>query len=206
MPILRAIPAAFSLMMFAVAVAHAQGTVVTSVQVGQGRGVGAGAGNGAGAGVIGGFISSSSGFRGTPGQPFSADVIEETDRLLADGNHIRRENHGRIFRDSQGRTRNETEMGNYAPGAKPILHIMISDPVEGRFILLNTQQKTATISQFGKLLSAAPGLGVPAQPANNAAKPDAPATTPTEPGALQSLRNMRAASGTQAGDKPQMSH
>ena len=134
-------------------------------------------------------------------------MIEETDRLLADGNHIRRENHGRIFRDSQGRIRNETEMGNYAPGAKPILHVMISDPVEGRFILLNVGQKTATISQFGKRMSAAPGLGVPAQPANNTAKPDASTTTPAEPGALlQSLRNMRAASDTQAGGKPQISH
>lgn len=206
MPILRAILAAFSLMIFAVAVAHAQGTAVTSVQVGQGRGAGTGTGSGAGGGVIGGFISSSSGFRGTPGQPFSADVIEETDRLLADGNHIRRENHGRIFRDSQGRTRSETEIGPLGPGTKPILHIMISDPVEGRFILLNPGQKTATISQFGKLLSAAPGLGVPAQPANNAAKPDASTTAAAEPRSLQSLRNMRAASGTQAGGKPQMSH
>lgn len=58
MPKLRAILAAFSLMIFAVVVAHAQGAIVMSVQVGQGRGAGKGTGNGAVAGVIGSFISS----------------------------------------------------------------------------------------------------------------------------------------------------
>ena len=186
MPKLRAILAAFSLMIFAVVIAHAQGTVVTSVQVGQGRGAGTGNGNGTGigavAGVIGGF--SSSGMSGTPGQPFSADVIDENDRFLADGNHIHHESHGRVFRDSQGRTRNETEIGAFGPGIKPLVHIMINDPVEGRFILLNPEQKTATIHQFGKRLNAASGLGVPAQPANNAAKPAAPAIAAAEQSAM----------------------
>jgi len=205
MPKPRAILAAFSLMIFAAVVAHAQGAVVTSAQVGQGRG--AGVGSGSGSGVTGGVIGSilGPGISGIPGQPLSADVIDETDRFLADGNHIHRENHGRMFRDSQGRTRNETEIGNPAPGTKPFMHIMISDPVEGRFILLNPEQKTATIHQFGKGLSAAPGI--PAQPANNTGKPDTPNTTTAEPGAvLQSLRNTRAANGTQAGGKLQLSH
>lgn len=202
MPKLRAILAAFSLMIFATLVAYAQGTVVTSVQVGQARGVGAG--SGAIGGVFGGFIGP--GASGTPGQPFSADVIEETDRFLADGNHIHHENHGRIFRDSQGRTRNETEIGNFAPGAKPFVHIVISDPVEGTFILLNPAQKTATINHFGKHIAAL-GLGVPAQPANNTTKPDAPTTAAAEPSpVVQSLRNMRAANGTQAPGKLQRSH
>ena len=210
MPKLRAILAAFSVTIFAVVVAHAQGTAVTSVQVGQGRGAGAGAGTGSGSGVVastGGVIGSilGPGISATPGQPFSADVIDETDRFLADGNHIHRENHGRIFRDSQGRTRNETELGNYAPGARPILHVMISDPVEGRFILLNPEQKTATINNFGKRISD-PGLGSPAQPANNAAGSGAPAAAAAQPGLVQPLRNLRAASGTQAPGKLQISH
>jgi hypothetical protein len=133
-------------------------------------------------------------------------VIEETDRFLADGNHIHRENHGRIFRDSQGRTRNENEIGGFGPVAKPFVHIMIFDPVEGCFILLDPEQKTATVNQFGKRISAAPGVGLPAQPANNGAKSNAP-TTAAEPGALlQSLRAIRAASGTQAPGKLQSSH
>jgi len=194
MPKLRAILAAFSLVIFAMVVANAQGTVVTSVQVGQGRGTGNGSGIGAVSGVIAGL--SGPGFTGIPGQPFSADVIEETDRFLADGNHIHLETHGRTFRDSQGRTRNETEMGTFAPGVKPFTRIMISDPVEGCTILLNPEQKTATLFRFGKHNSPAPGLGVPAQPANNAAKPGAPANTAAEPGAMQPLGGMRAASGT----------
>jgi hypothetical protein len=208
MPKLRAILATISLMIFAVVLAHAQGAVVTSVQVGQGRGAGDGTGAGVGAyagGVIGGLISP--GIRGTPGQPFSADVIEETDRFLADGNHIHRENHGRIFRDSQGRTRNESEIGGFGSVAKPFVHIMILDPVEGRFILLDPEQKTATINQFGRRNSAAPGVGLPVQPSNNAAKSNAPTTAAAEPGApLQSLRTMRAASDTHAAGKLQSSH
>ena len=209
MPKLRAILAAFSLLIFAVVVAHAQGAVVTSVQVGQGKGAGTGNGNGSGIGVVAGVIGSfgGSGMSGIPGQPFSADVIEETDRFLADGNHIHHENHGRVFRDSQGRTRNETEIGAFGPGIKPFVHIMISDPVEGRFILLNPEQKTATVSQFGKRLSAAPGVGLPAQPANNAAQSNAPTTAAASPEELlQSLRNMRAASGAQTPGKSQASH
>jgi hypothetical protein len=204
MPKLRAILAAFALTIFAAVVAHAQG--VTSVQVGQGKGVGTGVGTGNGAvvGVIGGFIGP--GVSGTPGQPFSADVIEETDRFLADGNHIHRENHARVFRDSQGRTRNETEIGAFGPGIKPFVHITISDPVEGRFILLNPDQKTATVNQFGKRGSAASGVGLPAQPANNTAKSNAPTTGAVEPRALlESLSNMRAASGAQSPGKLQIS-
>jgi len=203
MPKLRAILAAFSLVIFAMVVAHAQGTVVTSVQVGQGRGTGNGSGIGAVSGVIAGL--SGPGFTGIPGQPFSADVIEETDRFLADGNHIHLETHGRTFRDSQGRTRNETEMGTFAPGVKPFTRIMISDPVEGCTIMLNPEQKTATLFRFGKHNSAAPGLGVPAQPANNAAKPGAPANTAAEPGAMQPL-GIRAGSSAQAAGNSQFSH
>jgi hypothetical protein len=47
-------------------------------------------------------------------------------------------------------------------------------------------------------------LALPAQPANNAAKSNAPAASPDE--LLQSLRNTRAASGTQVLEKIQSSH
>jgi len=207
MPKLRAILAAFSLMIFAVVAAHAQGTVVASAQVGQGKGAGEGTGGGVGAsagGIITGLIGP--GISGTPGNPFSADVIEESDRFLADGNHIHRENHGRIFRDSQGRTRNETEIGTFGLGIKPFTRIIISDPVEGRFIMLDPEQKTATINQFGRRNSAAPGAALPVQPANSAAKSNAPTTAAAELGTIQSLRATRAASGAQAPGKLQSSH
>lgn len=203
-----AILAAFSLMIFAAVVAHAQATVVTSAQAGQGRGAGDGTGGGVGAsagGIIAGLIGP--GVSGTPGNPFSADVIEETDRFLADGNHIHRENRGRVFRDSQGRTRNETEIGTFGLGIKPFTRIMISDPVEGRFIMLDPEQKTATVNQFGKRISAAPGLVLPAQSANNTAKSNASTTAAVSPEELlQSLRAMRAAGGAQPPGKLQSSH
>ena len=144
-----------------------------------------------------GSIGSLSGpsFSGIPGQPFSADVIEETDRFLADGNHIHLEAHGRTFRDSQGRTRNETEIGTFRPGTKPFTRIMISDPVEGSFIMLSPELKTATIFRSGKRNSAAPGLDL-SQLANNLTKPNAPANTAPEPGAMQPVGGMRTASGT----------
>lgn len=205
MPKLRATLTAFSLIIVAVVIAHAQGAGVMSIQVGQSNGAGTGTGGGIGAsagGVIGGLISP--GISGTPGQPFSADVIQETDRFLADGNHIHRENHGRVFRDSQGRTRNESEIGVAGPGMKPFVHIVINDPVEGRFILLNPEQKTATIHKVERGISGTVGSGLPVQSANNTSNSSAPTTGAASPGELsQSLRNLRAASGTQTPGKLQ---
>src|SRR4051812_12204978 len=60
--------------------------------------VGAGTGGGIGTGV---------GPREIRGVPFSADVTTETTRILADGNRIHQENHGKIYRDSEGITRTE---------------------------------------------------------------------------------------------------
>lgn len=81
-----------------------------------------------------------------PGLPFSADVIDETDRVLADGNHIHHESHGKIFRDSQGRTRLESELD--IGRDTPITHVTISDPVEGLHMMLDLANKTATVSHF----------------------------------------------------------
>jgi TonB family protein len=41
------------------------------------------------------------------GAPFSADIVSETVQALTDGNRIVQLSEGRIYRDSQGRTRNE---------------------------------------------------------------------------------------------------
>src|SRR5262245_23858008 len=41
------------------------------------------------------------------GAPFSADIVSETIQNLPDGNRIVQRYEGRIYRDSQGRTRNE---------------------------------------------------------------------------------------------------
>jgi hypothetical protein len=174
---LRTILVYFSLLLFA-GLIHAQGTVQASLQAGQGGGVGSGSSNGTVrvetttgmAGSVGTFFFSPD---GVPGQPFSADTVDETDKFLADGNHIHRETHGKIFRDSQGRTRTETEIEGFVTGSDPLVHITIMDPVEGRFIMLDPRNKTAIISSFGRRAlnsepvtprpTAKPGQNMPAE-------------------------------------------
>jgi hypothetical protein len=203
MPKLRSILPAFALLLFAVA-AHTQGTVVTSVQVGQGTGSGAGSGSGKSIGndksvpAVGGLIAGYIGpnINGTKGQPFSADVIDESDQFLADGNHIHRENHGKMFRDSEGRSRNEMEfsMGRPVDGVL-LTHITITDPVQGQFISLDPRQKQATVRTMGLILGAG-SSGRPVPPADVIAKSPAPGSAPAEAGALlQTLRSLQQAQG-----------
>jgi hypothetical protein len=124
---------------------QASGTVVSEVRTGL---VG---------GVVGGFIGP--GFVGdVRGLPFSADVIDEREQFLADGNRIHHETHGKIFRDSQGRTRTESVIGA-AAGSKGFGLIQIVDPVEKVFITLSVEQKTAQVHHFG-------GITPPSREAN----------------------------------------
>jgi hypothetical protein len=88
------------------------------------------------------------GFQGIKGVPYSADVITETTRVLADGNRIHQEIHGKQFRDSEGRTRTETEFQMPFQEA-PFQHIAIEDPVQGIFLSLDSRSKMAIIHHFG---------------------------------------------------------
>jgi hypothetical protein len=100
-------------------------------------------------GVVGGYIGPGMGFGGDVlGLPFSADVIEESEQFLADGNRIHRETSGKMFRDSQGRTRTESEIGGMGT-VKGFALVHIVDPVEKVFITLNVAQKTAQVHHFG---------------------------------------------------------
>ena len=181
MPKLRKLLVPFALFLCAV-LAHAQGAVTTSLQVGQGGGVEPSAGSGAvlrrGAsmgGITGGVFT----FSGNPGQPFSADVIEENDKFLADGNHIHFEIHGRIFRDSEGRMRTETEAPTFGSASKPFVHIVISDMAEGRFIFLDSEHKIATINHLGRPSTQA-GIGGSLSAKTPQPQAAAPATKATE--------------------------
>ena len=156
----------FSAVLLFAVVAHSQGTVITPAQVGEGIGNGEGSGNGSGAGIVTGFIGGL-GPSTEKGRPFSADVIDEDDRYLADGNHIHRENHGKVFRDSEGRSRNEVAMGGMA-GSTPWFHITILDPMQNVFILLDPQNKIANVRHFG----------VPSRPADFKAAPRATQPAP----------------------------
>jgi hypothetical protein len=81
--------------------------------------------------------------------PFSAQVVTEYDHVLANGNHIHRETHGRIFRDSQGRVRTETQVATLG-GVDSLEHIAIQDPILHEIIHLDPHTKTASVHQLGE--------------------------------------------------------
>ena len=69
------------------------------------------------------------------GEPYSGRETKQTDRMLADGTHIRQEQPARkIFRDSKGRIRTEQSIPGLSPGAAregrdlPLV-VEITDPV-----------------------------------------------------------------------------
>ncbi|MGB8129795.1 MAG: hypothetical protein WCG81_08380 [Candidatus Angelobacter sp.] len=104
------------------------------------------AGGGVGTSYVGGMTGGNFTYAGNAGLPFSADVVEENDKFLADGNHIHYEVHGKFFRDSEGRIRTETEAPVFTSDSKPFVHINITDLVEGRIIFLDMEHKIATVT------------------------------------------------------------
>jgi len=76
------------------------------------------------------------------GAPFSADVVSETIQTLPDGNRIVQRFEGRIYRDSQGRTRNERTylMGGTSDQKQTIT---ISDPVGAANYSLDPETRIA---------------------------------------------------------------
>lgn len=88
--------------------------------------------------------------RPVTGAPFSADIVWENTRVLNDGNRIVDERHGRIDRDSQGRSRCELE-----DARKTITVIEIVDPVAKIAIRLDPRKKLATVTHFPQTPQAA---------------------------------------------------
>lgn len=100
-----------------------------------------------------------SGQQSTNEVPFSAETVNQTTRVLGDGNRIDQETHGRLFRDSEGRSRTEDEI--ILPDGSRHVYITIYDPVQKVHITLDSQNKTATIHHLKPF---APRNHVPAQP------------------------------------------
>ena len=98
-----------------------------------------------GAFVVGWAGSSNS----APLTPYTADVVNITDRVLADGNRIHQETRGKTMRDSQGRTREEIALP-YA-SEEGISYIVINDPVQQEIITLDTRSKTAQVRNLQAL-------------------------------------------------------
>ena len=95
--------------------------------------------------------------------PFSAQVVTEYDHVFTNGNHIHRETHGRIFRDSQGRVRTETQVATLS-GVDNLEHVAIQDPILREVIHLDARTRTANVYHLGEPAAAvteAPYSGIP---------------------------------------------
>jgi hypothetical protein len=104
--------------------------------------------------------------------PYSAGIVTETTQILADGNRIRHTATARIFRDSEGRVRNEQSLAGLdvlAPHANLQQVVFINDPVAGVNYALNVSEKTAT-----KSTSVRGGRGASQQPRAVPRRGDAP--------------------------------
>ena len=71
------------------------------------------------------------------GAPYSADISTEANQSLADGNVISKKTTGRVHRDGEGRTRQETVVNGEAKS------IQLRDPVEGTAVMLLPGTKKA---------------------------------------------------------------
>jgi hypothetical protein len=81
------------------------------------------------------------------GAPYSAQAVTEVNQTLSDGNKIHRAVTGAVYRDGQGRTRNESVPGGagpLAPAAGLAQLITITDPVAGFTYVLDPAQTTVT--------------------------------------------------------------
>ena len=81
--------------------------------------------------------------RAIKGAPYSAETLVEGMQLLADGNRITRKTTGRVYRDSEGRTRREDDRPNGG------VTISITDPVAGYSYSLDPANKVAWRTPMG---------------------------------------------------------
>jgi hypothetical protein len=78
------------------------------------------------------------------GAPYSAVETVQTQQVLANGNQISHSEQSNVYRDSQGRTRNErTITPPAASGKQPFTLVTIVDPVAGYRYELNSSTMTA---------------------------------------------------------------
>jgi hypothetical protein len=88
------------------------------------------------------------------GAPYSAETVVESTQTLADGNRINRKTTGRVYRDSDGRTRREEDrdfaaMTPGGPTANRMTSISIVDPVAGFSYSLDPEHKVAWRTPVG---------------------------------------------------------
>jgi hypothetical protein len=92
-----------------------------------------------------------SGGKVVTGAPYSAQAVTEHTQTLPDGNTIHTTTTANVYRDSQGRTRREQEIGAIGPWAAqgtPRKVISITDPVSGFIHTLNPDTQEARQMPF----------------------------------------------------------
>jgi hypothetical protein len=102
------------------------------------------------------------------GAPYFAEVVTESVQTLADGNRIVHKTTGRVYRDSQGRTRREDDR---EPGK--VRTISIVDPVGGFSYSLNPETRTASKTPYrtaSGYFAAAPSATATTAPPTGAAR------------------------------------
>jgi len=80
------------------------------------------------------------------GAPFSATATSETTQVLQDGSVIHRTFQVSMYRDNQGRSRQEATFNGFGPltpGGVPKKMVLITDPVAGVHTLLDNERKIA---------------------------------------------------------------
>lgn len=108
------------------------------------------------------FIAAEGGFGGkvVKGAPYSAEAVSENVQVLQDGNRIVRKNTSAIYRDSEGRTRQEQTLraiGPYAASGEPPRTVSIFDPVASVHYALDPNSKTARKMELPPLKMAGDG-------------------------------------------------
>ncbi len=85
------------------------------------------------------------------GVPYAAEGVNESTQTLADGNKITRKNSSSVYRDSQGRTRNEHSLGDVGPWAsKGEKMVSIFDPVAKVNITLHPDKSATKLQMPGR--------------------------------------------------------
>jgi hypothetical protein len=111
-----------------------------------------------------------SGGKVVTGAPYSAQGVTEHTQTLPDGNTIHTTTTANVYRDSQGRTRREQEIGAIGPWATqgtPRKVISITDPVGGSVYTLNPDTQTVRQMPFRAHAGAWPSGGTGRQRPEN---------------------------------------
>jgi hypothetical protein len=96
--------------------------------------------------MLGGVTSIGfAGARSMAGEPFSAEEESERSQVLADGTHVSQTTQIRLYRDSQGRTRNETVPAQLQGSRSPLFFVHIYDPVAKVHYSLDMQRQVAHV-------------------------------------------------------------